>query len=308
MSKKSITVACPATVANVVCGFDVMGFCLSHPADILTLSIKEGTGVKILPDPIHHLPTDPEKNVAGKALLSMLSALGETRGFELSIDKRIKPGSGIGSSAASAAGVVVAANELLGRPFTREQLVDFAMDGEEVASGSRHADNVAPAVLGGFTLVRSVSPFEVISLPYPQMFVAVLHPQIEVKTSDARAILSPNTTLKQAIKQWSNVGGLVAGLFMGDYEIIRKSLQDEIIETQRKKLIPYFDELKQIGINGGALGGGISGSGPSIFMLCQTLDTAMEICNHWADFMTKTEIGFQIHCNEINKEGVKVIE
>lgn len=302
---KEIKILSPATVANVVCGFDCLGFALSAPNDEMTLRIIEKKEVKIINRDEFNLPTEPEKNVAGAALLSLLEKLDENLGFEVEITKQIKPGSGIGSSSASAAGAVFGANKLLGERFSKTELVEFAMDGEKVASGARHADNVAPAIFGGFTLVRSNSPLDVVPLKFPRLFVTVVHPQIEVKTSDAREILKQKIELKDAIAQWGNVAALVAGLQNGDYSLISRSLEDRIIEPVRSILIPKFADIKAESLSAGALGGGISGSGPSIFMLSENEATARKVENAMRGVYENTEIEFNIHLSEINAEGVK---
>ncbi len=301
-----IKILSPATVANVVCGFDCLGFALSAPSDEMILRVIDEKTVRIINRDEYNLPTEPEKNVAGAALLSMLEKIEENLGFEVEITKKIKPGSGIGSSSASAAGAVFGANKLLNDRFSKIELVEFAMDGERVASGARHADNVAPAIFGGFTLVRSNSPLDVIALKFPKLFVTVVHPQIEIKTSDAREILKQKIELKDAIAQWGNVGALVAGLQNGDYALISRSLEDRIIEPVRSILIPKFAEIKAESLNSGALGGGISGSGPSIFMLSETLETAKNVENSMRSVYQNTEIEFNIYLSEINAEGVKI--
>lgn len=305
-----VKVLATATVANVSCGFDALGFALCQPYDEMEVRLTHQRGVVIKDiKGEFNLPYEPEKNVAGVALLAMLDKIEEPNiGFELSFNKIIKPGSGIGSSSASAAGAVVAANELINRRFSKLELVAFAMEGERVASGSAHADNVAPAIFGGFTLVRSNSPLDVVSLPTPQdMYATVLHPLIEVKTSDARKILKTQVSLRDAVTQWSNVGGLVAGLFLSDYELIARSLHDVIIEPTRAILIPYFDELKKSGLDAGALGGGISGSGPSVFMLSKGENTAKRVAEAMQAVYKPTDIPFEIHISAINEQGVLVV-
>ncbi|HRH44294.1 MAG TPA: homoserine kinase [Pyrinomonadaceae bacterium] len=299
-----ITVLAPATVANVVCGFDCLGFCLEEPNDLMTLRLINEKTIKIKHLDNYDLPTQPEKNVAGKALLAVLDKIEENVGFEVEITKRIMPGSGIGSSAASAAGAVVAANILLGKRFSRNELVELAMQGEMVASGAKHADNIAPCVLGGFTLVRSVEPMDVISIDYPPLFATIIHPQIEIKTSYAREILPKEVPLKSAIRQWSDVGSLIAGLQKGDYDLIARSLQDFIVEPVRKTLIPHFDELKTESLKAGALGGGISGAGPSVFMFSQNRETAEKVGAKMSEVYSQTEIDFNIYVSPINKHGV----
>ena len=303
-----IRILSPATVANVVCGFDCLGFALSAPCDEMTVRQIEEKTVRIINRDDFNLPTRPEKNVAGAALLSMLQASGEDFGFEVEITKHIKPGSGIGSSAASAAGAVVAANELINRRFSNLELVEFAMDGERVASGARHADNVAPCIFGGFTLVRSLNPLDVVRLDFPPLFVTVIHPQIEIKTSEAREILPVQVSLKDAVRQWSNVGALVSGLQKGDYKLISRALEDFIVEPVRKNLIPKFDQVKNESLKAGALGGGISGSGPSIFMLSETFATAQMVENVMREIYSRTQIDFNIYVTEINAQGVKILE
>lgn len=302
---KEITVFAPGTVSNVVCGFDCLGFALDAPCDEMTLRLIDEKTIRIKHLDEYKLPEQTEKNVAGVALLSMLEEIDENIGFEVEITKKIKPGSGIGSSSASAVGAVVAANKLLNGRFSLAELAEFALDGEFVASQGRHADNVAPCLYGGFVLVRSVSPLDVVRLEFPKIFATVIHPQIEIKTSYAREILPKEVPLKDAINQWSNLGALVSALSKGDYDLISRSLEDFIVEPVRKKLIPRFDELKSESLKAGALGGGISGSGPSVFMLSETLETAQKVENAMREIYSNTEIEFKIYVSEINSEGVK---
>src|SRR6202008_3253334 len=208
------------TVANMVCGFDVLAFAVNEPYDEMHIRFTDVAGVTIINEDEYDLPTDPEQNVAGAALLAMLEEINEPVGFELRIRKHIKPGSGVGSSAASAAGAVVAANRLLNDRFSKEDLVRFAMNGEKVASGVKHADNIAPCIYGGVTLIRSIHPLDIVSIPCPDLFVTIVHPQIEVRTADARQILRKEVLLKDAIRQWGNIAGLVAGFMKNDHEMI----------------------------------------------------------------------------------------
>lgn len=302
-----ITVSSPATVANVVCGFDILGFALNGPSDELTIHISDEPGVHIINQDDFDLPTIAEKNVSGAALLALLEEATDVKGFTLYSKKHIKPGSGIGSSAASAAGSVVAANHLLGNRFSKEDLVRFAMFGEKVASGVKHADNIAPCIYGGVTLIRAIHPLDIVSIDAPPLHVTVVHPQIEVRTADARQILKQQVLLKDAIKQWGNIAGLVAGLIKGDYELIGRSLEDVIIEPIRSILIPGFDEVKKNCKEAGALGGGISGSGPSIFMLSKDEVTAKAIEEAMSAVYNKIGVAYQTHVTTINMEGVKVV-
>jgi homoserine kinase len=305
--QKQITVHAPGTVANLVCGFDVLGMCLNAPYDIMEVKLLEEKKVTIISKDGYQLPTDPAQNTAGAPLIEMLNEIDANIGFEVTIEKLIKPGSGIGSSAASAAGAVVAANHLLGNIFSNEDLVRFAMFGEKVASGVKHADNIAPCIYGGVTLIRSIFPLDIIALPAPDFFVTVVHPQIEVRTSDARQILRKEVLLKDAIKQWGNIAGLVAGLLKKDAALVGRSLEDVIIEPVRSILIPGFDEVKKGCKEAGALGGGISGSGPSIFMLSTTENTAKEVEKIMKGVYEKIGISYHTYVTTINAKGVQVV-
>jgi len=304
--KNEITVYPPATVANVVCGFDVLGFALESPCDKMLVRLVPRRGVTIINKDDFDLPPEPEKNVAGAALLAMLKELPDDIGFEVESTKSIKPGSGIGSSAASASGAVVGANHLLGNRFSNTDLVRFAMSGEEVASGVKHADNLAPCIYGGVTLIRSMDPLDIIKLDAPPLYVTITHPQIEVKTSDARQILKKQILLTDAIKQWGNIAGLVAGLMKGDYALISRSLVDVLIEPVRSILIPGFDEIKRRSKEAGALGGGISGSGPAMFMLCKEEGTARQVAEVGKEVYAKIGLPCLTYQSRINPEGVRV--
>ncbi|MBS1915191.1 MAG: homoserine kinase [Bacteroidetes bacterium] len=305
---RSVKIYSPATVANLVCGFDVLGMCLNEPNDIMEVKLLEEKKVTIKSKDGYNLPADPAQNTAGAPLLAMLEELKEPAGFEVTIEKHIKPGSGIGSSAASAAGSVVAANHLLGNIFSKEDLVRFAMFGEKVASGVKHADNITPCIYGGITLIRSIFPLDIVSIPAPRLYVTVVHPQIEVRTSDARQILRKEVLLKDAIRQWGNIAGLVAGFIKQDYELIGRSLEDVIIEPVRSILIPGFDEVKKSCKEAGALGGGISGSGPSIFMLSKDEATANEVGKIMQDIYAKIGLPHHVYVTTVNNEGVRIIK
>ncbi|MGS2763315.1 homoserine kinase [Sinomicrobium sp. M5D2P9] len=299
---------CPATIANVTCGFDVLGLCLDTVGDEMVVRKTEAGKVSITKVEGQELPLQTERNVAGVSALAMLKALGSSQGFEIEIYKNIKPGSGIGSSAASAAGAVFGINKLLGEPFSAAELIPFAMEGEKLASGALHADNVAPALLGGFSLVRSYEPLDVIKLHTPgELFASVIHPQIEVKTADARSVLKHSVPLKKAIQQWGNLGGLVSGLYTEDYELISRSLNDVIIEPLRSLLIPKFDQVKQAALDAGALGGGISGSGPSIFALSKGQGTAAKVAEAMAGIYADAGVDFDVHVSGINVEGMRIL-
>lgn len=302
-----ITIKCPATVANLVCGFDVLGMALEEPYDIMEVSLLDEPVVRISSGDGFPLPSDPAQNTAGAPLLAMQDELEKPVGFEVVIHKKIKPGSGVGSSAASAAGAVVAANHLLKNRFSKEDLVRFAMFGEKVASGVKHADNIAPCIYGGITLIRSIFPLDIVSIPAPLLHVTVVHPQIEVKTADARQILRKEVLLKDAIRQWGNIAGLVAGFIKNDYELIGRSLEDVIIEPVRSMLIPGFDQVKSQCKAAGALGGGISGSGPSIFMLSRDIHTAQAIEQVMKNIYNDIGLDYHTYVTTINHTGVKTV-
>lgn len=306
---KSIRVFAPATVANISCGFDVLGCCLDNVGDEMQISISAKAGVRITKIEGADLPLATDKNVAGVAVIALLEALNDsTTGVDIEIYKKIKAGSGIGSSAASSAGAVWGVNELLGKPFTPQQLVAFAMVGEKLASGNAHADNVAPALLGGFTLVRSYEPLDVLKLNTPEdLYMTIIHPQIEVKTADSRRVIKQNVSLKNAITQWGNLGGFITGLYTNDYALLGRSLEDVIIEPMRSILIPKFEEVKNAALNEGALGAGISGSGPSIFALSKGKETAQKVAKAIEAIYTPTGITFDIHVASINPNGVTKI-
>lgn len=303
-----IKIFSPATVANVSCGYDVLGFCLDSVGDEMIIHKISEKGVKISKIDGYDLPYEIEKNVAGVSALAMYEALQPDCGFDIEIYKKIKPGSGIGSSSASAAGSVFGMNELLGRPLNKTELTKYALKGEALASQCEHADNLAPAIFGGFTLVRSVSPIDVLQLPTPgDLYATLIHPQIEIKTSESRAILPKNVALKDAITQWSNVGSLVHALHTNDYDVLSKSLKDTIAEPHRKQLIPHFDSLKAEVIKAGALGCGISGSGPSIFALSRGEKIAKKVEKTMQNVYSKTEIPFYTFISKINTRGIKIL-
>lgn len=306
---ETIKVFCPATIANVSCGFDVLGLALESVGDEMIVRKTASPGIKITKITGQKLPLETANNVAGVAGLALLEESDYSGGFEIEINKKIKPGSGIGSSAASSAGVVWAMNELLDKPFSELDLVRFAMQGEKLASEVAHADNVAPAIYGGFTLVRSYTPLDIIPVNTPkELYATVIHPQIEVKTSDSRKILKTTISLEKGIKQWGNLGGLIAGLFMEDYKLIGRSLEDHIVEPLRAILIPEFDNVKASSIKNGALGCGISGSGPSIFALSKGLVNAQKVGKSMAAIYNNVGVDYEVHISKVCLTGVKKIK
>jgi len=305
---EELRIFAPATVANLSCGFDVLGCCLDNVGDEMSIRKNDLNQIRITKITGQELPFETDKNVAGVAVKAFLEKLGTNQGFDIEIHKKIKAGSGIGSSAASSAGAVFAVNKLLDEPFTLKELIPFAMEGERLASGNAHADNVAPALLGGFCLVKSYQPLEILKLPCPpELRVVVLHPLIEVKTKDARALIKLNVSLQKAVSQWGNLGAFVSALYTEDYELLGRSLKDEIIEPVRSILIPFFDDLKEISIKKGALGFGISGSGPSVYAMCKGQKSAEKVKEAMQLFYQEKGIDFDLHLSKINTDGIKIL-
>jgi len=304
-----VKVFAPATIANVGCGFDVLGLALHEPGDVVEVKLNDKKILQIENCTNVDLPMEPERNVTTVAIKAMLDALQSNQGCDVIFHTKIHPGSGIGSSAASSVAGIFGLNELLNKPFTRKELVRFAMEGERIASGAAHADNVAPALLGGFTLVRSYTPLDIYSIPSPdELYCTVVHPDIEVKTKDSRMIIKKMIPLKDAIIQWGNVAGLITGLFTSNYELIGNSLTDIIVEPIRSLLIPEFYKVKNIALEMGALGCSISGSGPSMFALSKSNDQALKIGDAMKSVFTGIGIESNVYTSKINKTGVKVID
>ncbi len=298
----------PATVANVSCAFDIMGFAAGGAGDVMYFKKTAKPGLKISVKGKYPLPEEPEKNVAGVVALAMMEKAKPPFGIYMEMEKGVLPGSGMGSSGASAAGAAYGVNILLGEPFNKTELVAFAMLGEALASGTAHPDNVAPAIFGGFTLVRSSQPLDIVPLHTPsELAVSIIHPEIEVKTQNARNILKKSVLLKDAVIQWGNIAGLVSGLFLEDYGLISRSMQDNIVEPVRSMLIPLFDEVKKAAMDAGALGCSISGSGPSIFALSKGITTAEAVSEAMAAVYAATDVPFDIYTSGINMKGVEIM-
>jgi homoserine kinase len=309
--KESIRVFAPATVANVACGFDVLGFALHEPGDELVVRLNDTgrTTISRITGDGGKLSADPAKNTAGVVVDAFLQHLGQRVGVDMELHKRMPLGSGLGSSAASAVAAIFAINELMGRPLARQQLLPFAMEGERMACGAAHADNVAPSLLGGFVLIRSYDPLDVVQVPIPKDLVAtVVHPHIEIRTEDARSILKKSIPLRDAIVQWGNIGGLLTGLMLKDYGLIGRSLQDVIIEPVRSLLIPEFDNIKRASLDKGALGCSISGSGPSIFALSTSFGAAAQIADAMRHTLAQVKIESDIYLSPINEIGPKILD
>ena len=298
----------PATVANVSCGFDSLGFAVDTIGDEMTFTKTTKKGVILTHISGAELSYNVHENAASVVVLKMLNDTNVDFGIAITIHKGFSPGSGLGSSAASAAGAAFGANQLLGNIYSKLELTMFAMYGEEVACGTPIADNVAAAIYGGFILVRSYKPLEIIKLPVPSALrLVAIHPQIQVKTKDARNVLPKKVALKDAVTQWANVGGLISGLYTDNYELISHSLVDVIAEPARKSLIPFFDNVKNSAMKAGALGAGISGSGPTIFALCKGDEIAECVYKTIEEEYEKTGIDFEMLISKVNTKGIRIM-
>jgi homoserine kinase len=306
-----IAVFAPGSVSNVACGFDVLGFALDEPGDVVVAAPQPESGVSIAA--IHgdggRLTLDPRRNTASAAVISLLHRLETTRGISLTIHKGVPLASGVGSSGASAVAAVVAANEVLGRPAPMEMLLECAMAGEQAGCGAIHPDNVSPSLFGGFVLARSAQPPDIVRLPVPAgLACAVLHPRIEVETGAARKLLGDQVLLRDATRQWANVGGLVAALYSNDLELLSRSLVDSIAEPKRASLVPGFAAVKSAAIAAGALGASLSGSGPSIFALTRSVEiahaagTAMK-----REFDAASDAGSDLWVCPVGRQGARVV-
>ena len=302
----------PASVGNVTCGFDVLGMALHAPGDEVVATFNEQQVLRIveITGDDGKLPTSIAENTASIAVQEMLKALNEQRGIDLSIHKKMPLGSGMGSSAASAVAAVVAVNELLGKPFAqKESLMPFVLTAESFASGSVHGDNVLPSLLGGFVLIQSYSPLRIIRLPVPEnLFCTLVHPDLQILTKEARAIIPQEVSLKKVVTQTAYLGGFIAGLYRSDFKLLKESLHDLLAEPHRQSLIKGFDSAKQAAISSGALNFGISGSGPSVYSFSDNLETAQSIAKVVQQSFADLEIESQSYVGSVNKEGAKVIE
>nr|WP_068888211.1 homoserine kinase [Pedobacter panaciterrae] len=310
--RKSIKVFAPATVANVVCGYDVLGFAVNQPGDEVIMSLTEGKGITIskITGDDGKLPLNPAKNTVSASVQHYLNHIGKPDlGIEIELHKKMPIGSGLGSSSASTVAGLFAINSLMDNLLTNKELVPFAMKGEELACGYGHADNVAPALMGGFVLIRSYQPLDIISLPFPEeMHAAIVYPEVDVPTKDARQMIRSKVLLKDAVTQWGNVAGLVSGLFMKDYDLIGRSMTDILVEPTRSILIPDFYKLRTIAMKAGAIGFGISGSGPSVFALTKDAETANRITEKLQQHLKGISINSLSFVSEVNKKGPVILD
>jgi homoserine kinase len=307
---KSVRASAPATVANVSCGFDIFGFAVASPADevVVTLTDKPGVVIREIVGDDGRLPLDASRNTSGVAVIEFLKAIKSDQGAEITLYKHLALGSGMGSSAASSVAALVAINHLHGEPLSRKELLPFAMESERIACGSAHADNVAPSLLGGFVLIRGYDPLDVTNIPTPAgLFCTLVHPHLELKTEDSRRVLKATIPIKDAITQWGNIAGLVVGLMKPDFGLIGRSLKDVVAEPIRSVLIPGFDRIKEEAVKAGALGCGISGSGPTIFALSTDAATAQRVGEAMQAQFTDLKLKSDVFVSEINNAGAKIL-
>ncbi len=307
--EKKVKVFAPATVANVGCGYDVLGFALHNPGDEVIMTANESGRVTL--DHVEgdegRLPRDPGKNIVTAVVNYYLDKIDKKQGVGVKLYKKMPFGSGLGSSSASAVAGLVAINQLMGNVLTREELLPLAMEGERLACGNAHADNVAPSLLGGVVLIRSYDPLDIIRLPYPEnLYCGILYPHVEIPTLQARKILKTNVAITDAIKQWGNIGGLVAGFCMRDIQLIGRSLEDYIIEPVRAMLIPRFYEMRAIAMENNAIGFGISGSGPSVFTFCESKETATIILDKQKEILKEDDIEANAYYSAVNPLGATI--
>ncbi|MCW5911272.1 MAG: homoserine kinase [Cyclobacteriaceae bacterium] len=308
---KSVKAFAPATVANVCCGFDILGFAVNQPGDEVILTLRDDELVRMVSvkGDGGKLPLEAERNTAGVAVISYLRSLGVKQGVDIELIKNLPLGSGMGSSAASGAAALVGINELLGNPLSREQLVIHAMEAERVACGSAHADNVAPSLMGGFVLVREYNPLDVIKInATDDLYCSLVHPHLELKTEDSRKVLRQSVSLKDTIAQSGNVAGLMIGLTKPDYALIGRSLKDVIAEPIRSAFIPGFDAMRQTAVEAGALGFGISGSGPTVFALSETMEKAHAAAKAIQREFEKHRLKSDLFVSKVNQRGAYIID
>ena len=308
MANNEVKVYAPGTVSNVGPGFDLLGFALETPGDELIIRRNGSRSLRLVNETGYDLPLDPQENVAAIAAGELLKELGEEKGFDMIFTRKIAPGSGVGSSAASCVAAVVGINEILGSPFPTEALVPYALEGETIASGATHADNIAPALLGGITLIRGYDPLDIKHIPYPSdLWCAVVHPALEIRTLESRKRIPQEVPLKTALQQCGNLAGLVAGLVTSDYSLISRSVCDVFAEPYRIGEVPAYSALKEAALKAGSVGTGLSGSGPSVFSLCRGEEMAKTVGQAMKKHFTDRNTEARIYVSRISQAGCRIM-
>jgi len=304
-----IRIKSPATIANLSCGFDVLGLCLDKPYDEIevTKNLSRNIILNIEDSQFSNIPSNPKQNTGGVPAELILNDLNLDYGFTISIKKGIPLCGGLGSSAATASGVVFAINKLLDIPLSMEQMLSYALEGEKVSVSNPHADNIAPCLKGGLCLIRDTRTLDIIDVPISEYTIALIHPDIKINTEDARNILPKDISLALAITQWGNLGGLIMGFIKNDNAIIKRSMEDKIIEPVRSSLIKGFVDIKNNALKTGAIGFGISGSGPTMFALCESASIAENICSFSNKFYSSLNIKCDTYISKVNKNGPTII-
>jgi homoserine kinase len=308
MKKDEVKVYSPATVSNVGPGFDLLGFALEHPGDEMIIRRNGSGSLRLVDESGCRLPVDLEQNVAAIAAAAFLDELGVREGFDMIFTRKINPGSGLGSSAASCVAAVVGINEIMGTPYATEALVPYAMEGEQIASGATHADNIAPALLGGITLIRGYDPIDIKHIPFPSdLWCAVVHPDMEIRTLESRKRIPQQVPLKSALEQCGNLAGLVAGLATADYGLISRSVCDVFAEPYRTDMIPDYQALKDTALDSGSVGTGLSGSGPAVFSLCRGEEMANTVAAVMQSHFTDRGMEAATYVSRISQAGCRIM-
>ena len=305
----SISLKAPATIANLSCGFDILGLCIQNPYDEITITknITSNVVINIQSSPFSNIPSNPKENTGGIPAELIMNDYSLDFGFNINIKKGIPLCGGLGSSAATAAGVVYGINELLNRRLSLNEMIKYALEGEKLSSDSPHADNIGPCLMGGLVLIRDTETLDLINISVDNFHIAIIHPDISIDTKSARRMLPESIKLNSAIKQWGNIAGLTYGFSSSNNNLIRKSMKDYIVEPVRSKLIPEFDNIKNEALSNGALGCSISGSGPSIFALCENKDKAKNVIESMEKILSKESIEYHSYITRVNNQGIEVL-
>ena len=304
-----ISLRAPATVANLSCGFDILGICLKEPYDeiVITKNSDKNVLIEIQDSEFSNIPSNPNENTGGIPAQLIINDYHLDFGFNIKIKKGIPLCGGLGSSAATAAGVVYGINKLLDLKMPLDQLIKYSLEGEKLSSKSPHADNIGPCLMGGLVLIRDAMEFDLVNIPVGEFYFAVIHPNVKVDTKTARQILPKQVELSTAVKQWGNIASLTYGFSSNNIDIIKNSMNDYIIEPVRSNLIPGYFNVKSAAINSGAIGCSISGSGPSIFAMFESKENAQKAINHMEEELKKISVGFHSYISPVNSQGIEIL-